>query len=292
MERSLIQYVLNRLSLLSDEELASLDYDSSLNEIGKNVNSSVRAQFVRIFDQIQRELPIYHHGVKGMKWGVRRYQNKDGSLTPAGKKRLADEKAKESIFGTAQKFQVRTRNGEIITAQPIKPWSLGKKVFNSLLGVHEKDVLGYRGDANYSLFDSAGNCIGELSLISKNADVAYGDWITIYESHRGKGYATDIINGLITKAKDSGYSKIEINALKKPRPLYERLGFTYSDRSQASIISRIMEYEFGCKRMEYDLRSIKHSECAACLYHSSGMDIRIMYGMKFVAKHFNDLVKE
>lgn len=30
---------------------------------------------------------LYHVGVKGMKWGVRRYQNKDGSLTPAGKKR-------------------------------------------------------------------------------------------------------------------------------------------------------------------------------------------------------------
>ena len=30
---------------------------------------------------------LVHHGTKGMKWGVRRYQNKDGSLTPAGKKR-------------------------------------------------------------------------------------------------------------------------------------------------------------------------------------------------------------
>lgn len=34
---------------------------------------------------------LYHHGVKGMKWGVRRYQNKDGSLTPAGKKKVAKE---------------------------------------------------------------------------------------------------------------------------------------------------------------------------------------------------------
>lgn len=30
---------------------------------------------------------LNHHGVKGQKWGVRRYQNEDGSLTPAGKKK-------------------------------------------------------------------------------------------------------------------------------------------------------------------------------------------------------------
>lgn len=31
---------------------------------------------------------LYHHGIKGMRWGIRRYQNPDGSLTPAGRKRL------------------------------------------------------------------------------------------------------------------------------------------------------------------------------------------------------------
>lgn len=34
-----------------------------------------------------RQNELAHHGIKGMKWGVRRYQNKDGSLTPAGKRR-------------------------------------------------------------------------------------------------------------------------------------------------------------------------------------------------------------
>ena len=32
---------------------------------------------------------LYHHGIKGQRWGVRRYQNKDGTLTPAGRKRQA-----------------------------------------------------------------------------------------------------------------------------------------------------------------------------------------------------------
>ena len=34
---------------------------------------------------------LYHHGTKGMRWGIRRYQNKDGSLTPAGQKRYNKE---------------------------------------------------------------------------------------------------------------------------------------------------------------------------------------------------------
>lgn len=37
---------------------------------------------------------LAHHGILGMKWGIRRYRNKDGSLTDAGKKRYGKRKLK------------------------------------------------------------------------------------------------------------------------------------------------------------------------------------------------------
>ena len=39
---------------------------------------------------------LYHHGIKGQKWGVRRYQNKDGTLTSAGRKRATEHANKYS----------------------------------------------------------------------------------------------------------------------------------------------------------------------------------------------------
>lgn len=58
---------------------------------------------------------IMHSGIKGMKWGVRRYQNKDGSLTDAGKKRYGVD-AKDNDFtkydeATRKYYKTSKKNG-------------------------------------------------------------------------------------------------------------------------------------------------------------------------------------
>jgi len=63
---------------------------------------------------------LSHHGVLGMKWGVRRYQNKDGSLTSAGIKRYGSSKKTRT---PKQYSKLLTDHG---TARSVASYNIGR----------------------------------------------------------------------------------------------------------------------------------------------------------------------
>ena len=59
---------------------------------------------------------LQHFGIKGMKWGVRRYQNKDGSLTPAGKKRYDESDEEREKKEKSKKTKAKVATAAVATA--------------------------------------------------------------------------------------------------------------------------------------------------------------------------------
>lgn len=54
---------------------------------------------------------LYHFGIKGMKWGIRRFQNKDGTFTEAGKKRYGKYENSDGTLTDEGISRYRASNG-------------------------------------------------------------------------------------------------------------------------------------------------------------------------------------
>lgn len=116
---------------------------------------------------------LYHHGVKGMHWGVRK---KDQPKT----------------------WKTKTKRGETITITKDKRSAIGNAV---------QKISGSNFD-NYTARNKEDKKIGSIQLDLKNKDEMNVIWMDTKNGHKGKGYATAVLKTGEKIAKEMGAQKI------------------------------------------------------------------------------------
>lgn len=129
---------------------------------------------------------LYHHGIKGQKWGIRRFQNDDGSLTMQGKRRYGAGKIQRELNRTdLKRAKYISRNAEMNY----------RKDRN---GVSEatKGILDRRIKNNEKMIRDAEKRIKLLNSLAKEKGYSMSSKDKIRYTHTGRQVVTNLFFGL------------------------------------------------------------------------------------------------
>lgn len=143
---------------------------------------------------------LSHHGVKGQKWGVRRYQNKDGSLTAAGKRKFnqvsKDSKENESHTKKAKWLLEGNSDNAKIYAKEMKEIADFNKDFGDRKGYKQYVELGKKYQQDSKKYNKM------LKDIDNGVLKAGRDFITTKDKNFG-----DVNDRIIFKKTDAEIKK-------------------------------------------------------------------------------------
>lgn len=166
------------------------------------------------------ETALQHHGIKGQRWGIRRYQNKDGSLTALGRKREDKDKLKSA---NKELKALRAENAKLK-----KQTNANSRSVSEL----SDDELRQR--------------INRLNMEKQYNDIYKQVHPTTDKPHPGKAFAQKILNeSIIPAAVNVGKSTLE-KSLKKAFGLEDK-----PDQGKALDLA-MKKLDYGIKQVDYE----------------------------------------
>ena len=175
--------------------------------------------------QTFKENHLKHHGVLGQKWGIRRYQNPDGSLTAAGKAKLVKEEGreakKESKFQSQKEKAIEKGDANWAYKHQAK---LTDDDFNRISSVINRqvkynDLVNKASRIRTDRIRNATDKIAPIQNLLNNTMGSINNALSIADRLMGKGgkdsgeSESSIFN--MTKKDDGSYSSELISATKK-----------------------------------------------------------------------------
>lgn len=181
-----------------------------------------------MFDEINegRYMELYHHGILGQRWGVRRFQNKDGTLTNVGKERKRsigsyDKPVEDTVLYKGTKLNTVTywkddRQQRLANGKWLYTYNKEDAYDNS---VYKGPFAAYKSQwGKYAVYERQYELVKDLKMPTKKERV--DEFINLYKDKK----TSDIVKHDLVAVNDmlnrqgiydkTGRNKIDINNLK------------------------------------------------------------------------------
>jgi RimJ/RimL family protein N-acetyltransferase len=202
---------------------------------------------------------LEHNGVKGMKWGIVKDKNKSG-----GKSSRAPELMLTKTFPSGDSVSIY-KNPEPRIAAAIA------RISPSFKERLDKGAM-------FTLKDKDGQKVGDAGFYRTSKTELSLDWVGIKPKHRGKGYASAALQGVVKYAQTEGIKKLTLEVpgnAPDARHIYEKLGFRDDAENQKKLGPQNPDEDAawgGLTAMSLSVDSLKHEEVDDVAWESAFAD--------------------